>query len=129
MEDKRLERLYDYTKFHIGLYMTLGAGLVALIAAAADDKSVLRGLVVHPRLLGAAVILMTIAGLAGGIIASSLTQCESFCRFWTEKQGPWSWPLLPGKYWTWVEHTAFWAALLLAASSLLGGKVVTLLSS
>jgi hypothetical protein len=40
MEDKQLERLYDYTKFHIGIYLSSGGGLAALISAAAQhDKA------------------------------------------------------------------------------------------
>jgi len=31
VEDKRLERLYDYTKFHIGIYLSAAAGVAALL--------------------------------------------------------------------------------------------------
>ena len=85
MSDERVARLFDYTKFHIGLYMTLGAGLVAVVAAAADEKSVLRALVSYPKLLAGSVFLMFVAGAAGGVIASSLTQVTTFDDFWTKR--------------------------------------------
>lgn len=127
MEDRRLERLFDYTKFHIGLYMTVGTGLVGLIAAAGDEKSPFRHAIAHPWFLVIAALLMALAGLAGGIIASSTTQCESFQDFWTRQQGPWGFEWMAGKYWTWVEHTAFWASLALIAGSVWGGNVRQLL--
>jgi hypothetical protein len=30
-DDKRLDRLFEYTKFHIGIYLSAGAGLLALL--------------------------------------------------------------------------------------------------
>jgi hypothetical protein len=37
-DDKRLERLDDCTKFHIGLYLSAAAGLTGLISAVASGK-------------------------------------------------------------------------------------------
>jgi len=128
MEDKRIERLFEYTKFHIGLYMTVGAGLVALIAGAADVNSVFHGIVANPKLLIISVLFMATAGLAGGVIASSLTQINSFDEFWTKRQGPWSLTICVGKYWTWIEHTAFWSSIIFAAASLLGGNIYLFIS-
>ena len=73
MEDRRLERLFDYTTCHLARYMTLGSGVIALVAGAAEKEALLRSPVAHPRLLAVAVILVAIAGLAGGVIASSRT--------------------------------------------------------
>jgi hypothetical protein len=118
-EDKRIDRLLDYTKFHIGLYLTLGAGFAGVLAVPKD--SVFSGMLQQPRLMIWAVLCMAVAGLAGGVIASTLTHVSSFSAFWNNRQGPWSLAMIRGKYWTWIEHSAFWLSLLLAAASLLGG--------
>jgi len=34
LDDKRLDRLFKYTKFHIGIYLSAGGGLVALLGSA-----------------------------------------------------------------------------------------------
>ena len=38
MEDKRLDRLFEYTKFHIGIYLSAASGLVALIGLSAKPE-------------------------------------------------------------------------------------------
>ena len=124
-DDKRLDRLLDYTKFHIGIYISAGGGLVALLASAATAQSpdaqltFLKGLVVKPWALALACLLMGVAGASGGVIASCCTQCQTFDELWIRKQGPHTRKWLPGKFWALLEHSAFWSSFLLAAYSVL----------
>ena len=113
---KSLDRLFDYTKFHIGLYLTLTASYVAVASVKTGDNLYFS---IRPCLFWPAVAFFVVAGVAGGVIASSITQTKarSTERFLSETLGPWSTKLLSARTWTWIEHTAFWAALLLALFS------------
>ena len=117
-QQKSLEMLFDYTKFHIGLYLTLTASYIA--AAALKIREGVH-LPLEPRLVVPAVICFMLAGLAGGVIASSITQTEtrSSKAFLSEQIGPWDVKALRLKalHWTGIEHTAFWLGLVLAALS------------
>jgi hypothetical protein len=62
---------------------------------------------------------MALAGLAGGVVTSGLTQVHSFDDFWLKKHGPFNWELMPGQWWARLEHGAFWASLAVGALSLL----------
>ena len=68
-----------------------------------------------------AVIAFMLAGLAGGVIASSITQKVggSSLDFLEERIGFWDWKQLhfPGRIWTYIEHTSFWIGLVCAALS------------
>jgi hypothetical protein len=112
---KSLELLFDYTKFHIGVYLTLAASYIT-IATSDIGPTVKR----CPAYI--ATLLFALAGLAGGVITSSITQCEcgSSAVFLKQQIGPWAFDALTMEalYWTWVEHTAFWAGLAVALFSL-----------
>ena len=110
-EDKRLERLFDYTKWHIGIYLSIGGGTVALLASE-KSKQVISFLVGSKALLGISLFLMVVAGAAGGVIASSITTCKTFEEFWDKPQGPVEWKPMRGRYWPKVEHLSFWASLI-----------------
>ena len=114
---KSLDRLFDYTKFHIGLYLTLTASYVAVASIKGQDSKLM--LELAPTWFWAAVLCFMLAGLAGGVIASSVTQtaARSTASFLTEEIGPWSLKLLQARTWTWIEHTAFWAGLVFALLS------------
>jgi hypothetical protein len=118
-DDKRLERLYDYTKFHIGIYLSAAAALASLLSAAAPkDASTpslpafFLDLVGSPQLLFASLLLMILAGAAGGIVATSITESRTFDDFWTKKQGPFGIYFLTGRKWVSAEHGCFWLSLL-----------------
>ena len=125
-EDKRLERLYDYTKFHIGIYLSAASGLAALIASIANDKAgtLLVDLVGSPLFLGMALLFMVLAGAAGGVVATSVTESRSFDEFWGQPQGPaWcKWPRPDGRKWVAVEHIFFWLSLLCLLIALLSKR-------
>jgi len=115
---KSLELLFDYTKFHIGLYLTLTASYIAATSVKVHESLLLK---IDARLFWPAVICFMVAGLAGGIVASSITQthARSSGQFLEENIGPWEikWLHFKTRYWTWIEHTAFWISLGIAAVS------------
>jgi hypothetical protein len=124
-DDGRLNRLLDYTKFHIGIYLAAAGGMISIIAAAkGEEHRYLQSLIVHPWALSVAVLLMGAAGAAGGIIASTSTQCVAFEELWNSRQGPHTLKILTGRQWALVEHGCFWASFLLAASSVLWTRSV-----
>jgi hypothetical protein len=114
---KSLELLFDYTKFHIGLYLTLASVYVGAASVKVGERTLLE---VNRFFLWPAVISIAIAGFAGGVVASSITQCEcsSAAEFLELDIGPlWGewWPAL---YWTRIEHVAFWVGIISALLSL-----------
>ena len=117
-KQKSLELLYDYTKFHIGVYLTISGVYVTAAFASLDGHPVLP---LNLYFLGPAVLFTMIAGFAGGVIVSSLTQWHSGSAldFLNSKIGPWDIERLRymARHWTYVEHTAFWIGLFAAGSS------------
>ncbi len=103
------------TKFHIGLYLTLTASYITLATSKVGGKLPQ----LHPWLAAFAVVAFLIAGLAGGVIASSITQCEcaSAAEFLKRELGPWSTRVFTGLHWTYIEHTFFWIGIGLAVLS------------
>lgn len=122
---KSLELLYDYTKFHIGVYLSMGSALIALMALRRGEPGVLI-FPVHKPLLMAAVAAIAFAGCAGGVIVSSITQstADSSQDFLDSPIGPWRWKRarLPGLVWTEIEHSAFWIGLALAVLAVAFGN-------
>jgi hypothetical protein len=113
-EDKRLERLYDYTKFHIGIYLSSASGLVAVIGSLANDKGgeFLVALVGSPIALGFSLFFMIAAGACGGVVATAVTESKTFEEFWNSSQGPSWWRTGPkGSRWVGAEHFFFWLSL------------------
>ena len=103
--DDQLKLLMDYTKFHIGVYLSFGIASVAMVRFAdvrIDD-------------LKLSLMLLVVAGAAGGVIGSSIPEYKTWAEFTRSKLGALGIPLLP--YWAWakIEHVAFWAALVLGA--------------
>jgi len=107
--DPRLERLYDYTKFHIGIYL-LAAGAMVTIAGSAELRSFFSSLMQNRLLLWGAIGAMGIAGAAGGVIASTCAISGTLEEVWDSRIGPWRLRIMPGRRWAALEHTAFWAS-------------------
>lgn len=121
-DDKQLERLYDYTKFHIGIYLGFAGGIVGLISTAAEGPAKIEfitSLVGCPSFLWLSLLTMFIAGVAGAIVATSTIECKTYAEFTNEAQGAFGWEYLNGKQWVSIEHGAFWISLLFFASSIL----------
>jgi hypothetical protein len=115
MEDAQLERLYDYTKFHIGIYLSAAGGLAALIAVAADgaaQQKFVAGLVGAPWALGVAFVCVAIAGVSGAIVATSTIESSTYIDFLSSKQGAYGIEPFSGKTWVTLEHGFFWLSLL-----------------
>ena len=89
-KQKSLDTLFDYTKFHIGLYLTLTASYLTAKSANIGGEPVLS---LNPWLAWPAVAAFMLAGLAGGVIASSITQRVggSSIEFLADPIGPWDW--------------------------------------
>src|SRR6267143_1290387 len=114
---KKLELLYDHTKFHIGLSLVLTSAYITLATSKIGRKDTLPML--HPALAWTAVALFLVAGIAAGVIASSVIQSRSNGAddFLRAKIGPWDTALLPGKVWVHIEHSSFWLAVICAVLS------------
>jgi len=95
---KKLELLYDHTKFHIGLSLILTSAYITLVTSKIGRKDVLP--VLHPTLAWIAVALFMVAGIAAGVIASSVIQSKSNGAddFLRAKIGPWDTALLPRSF-------------------------------
>jgi hypothetical protein len=119
MEIEQVKQIYDYTKFHIGLYFTLLTGLVALVTLSKKQNFEQSG-----KVLLAIILLLLVGGVAGALVASRIVygpwtkecfdlQASGFWRKW-EKQ------LTRNSWWSWadvclvIEHYAFWIALFVA---------------
>ena len=72
---KSLELLYDYTKFHIGFYLTIASGFITVASLKKGEGFVLE-LREYPVRL--AMLFFVVAGIAGGVIVSSITQCFGY---------------------------------------------------
>jgi hypothetical protein len=120
MEDQRLKTLFNYTKFHIGLYATLITGLFGVIAYANEHKD----LKVPAHFLTYAkcvAVLILVAGAAGGAIASNIADYidyESFSKASLNVFGVRA-RFLNYRVFAHIEHAAFWSAVLLSAYTFL----------
>jgi hypothetical protein len=112
--DEQLKTLFDYTKFHIGMYTTLVAAIVGVFA---NDSWAHDYAKMTPFIMGT-VVCFLIAGAAGGLIASAIPFYSSFNDFENAKLGPWRMQWIPAIICTHVEHTAFWAGCAIAAAGL-----------
>jgi hypothetical protein len=110
--DEQLKTLFDYTKFHIGIYITIGTALVAALAF--DQTNNVHFSLGHCARIGfqIALGLQGLAGLGGGIICTHLIRYTTFKAF-SEKQtigfG------LSFCFWEKFEHYSFWLSIAIAA--------------
>lgn len=122
-EDKQLARLYDYTKFHIGIYLSFAGGIAALLGTENTGWFISNLVEPNKEPLYWALSLMILAGMCGGVVASSTIECASFSDHWDKPQGPRCLPILAlkGKYWAALEHGFFWLSLLVLAHTVAVG--------
>jgi hypothetical protein len=113
-EVKQLERLYDYTKFHIGIYLSAAGGLAGLISAAANSetgapfRAALSG---APKAIVLGFVFMVLAGMCGACVATSAIECATYQDFVSNRQGAFGITLFRGKTWVRLEHGFFWMSL------------------
>src|SRR5687768_5409213 len=105
--NERLAALYDYTKFHIGFYITLYSAIVALVEL--DDLRHYPSL-----LLKTAALFLALAGMAGGIICTNipLHGNDDVREFYARSIGPWESQGLEARSVVRFEHSCFWVAVL-----------------
>ena len=126
-EDKRIERLYDYTKFHIGIYLSAAGALASLISVLSTKDTQLPVVLRHvrfPWLLGLSFLAMMLAGVAGAIVATSAIQCAAYDDFVEMPQGAFGCTPFTGKTWTSIEHGAFWFSLVSLAVAVFSSRQV-----
>jgi hypothetical protein len=116
METKadQLKLLMDYTLFHIGLYTTLISALLAL--AHFSGKRTEHQLRICISLT---VICFSIAGAAGGAIASNIPNYSTFLEFDRERLKVFGFYTMPYRYWGHVEHAAFWFGFIITVGGFL----------
>jgi len=121
---EQLKLLYDYTKFHIGLYGTLIAGFIGILTFGGKDFSP-----TSINALKVVIFLLLIAAMSGGVVASSVVDVyqnygmwkteTSLETFWTTEIGPFKLKWMKAKFWWLIEHTAFWIAVLIVVGGFL----------
>ena len=110
--DEQLKHLFDYTKFHIGMYTTLVAGIIGVFSNDLLKKPYVEFL----PFITASVVLFLFAGMFGGLVASSIPYHKTFDEFMSSNLGPWG----GGKFrinartCTHLEHTCFWFGSLIS---------------
>lgn len=103
-------RLFEYTKFHVGLYASLVFGTVALLSI---GKSAGLGEPLVLYLATYAVGAWVVAGFCGGTILGNLVEFEGpLCCFRAERWGLGK--KVPGRVWESIEHISFWIGVLSA---------------
>ena len=114
-QDEKLGRLYDYTKFHIGLYATLVTGLLALMSIGAGSLSSAYRL---PVILMA--VLFLLAGACGGIVSVNTFRHSSYRGLMRAQAVAYGKPLrwTVERYAQW-EHRFFWAGIVVGLLSVI----------
>jgi hypothetical protein len=122
---ERLKLLYDYEKFHIGLYGAMIAGVIAILKEWPPR---------HPCMVWAlvlAIVCLLVAAICGAILASSVIDVYgnyklwnsqtsiSLNSFWTQRIGPYKWGWCKARTCWSVGHTAFWIAVFLTVGTFL----------
>jgi hypothetical protein len=97
---EQLKVLMDYTKFHIGVYVSLVSAAVALTRVQSSSSAFLS--------LKIAMVCFVIAGIAGGVIAGNIPLYHEWQDFYEARIGPWGTRLFRFRHWAHIEHTAFW---------------------
>jgi hypothetical protein len=121
LDAKSLDLLFEYTKFHIGAYLTLAASYITVASLKKGEQFALP---INGWCAFFAMLLFMTAGVAGGVIISTITQCYGVaCKNTMEllgmSIGPWNGKLIAtdGQSWVYIEHTSFWLGLVFAIVS------------
>jgi hypothetical protein len=125
---ERLKLLYDYEKFHIGLYGAMITGFIAILSVWGKEFHWSLKLV-----LALAIVSLLVAAICGAVLASSVIDIydthkhwgiggnseADLTSFWTTKLGPYNVKLWKAHEWWRVGHTAFWLAVILVVGAFL----------
>lgn len=108
------------------LYLTLGGSYITIASLRVKDAPIIS---LNQGWTWLAIVAFMVAGLAGGIIASTISQrygneSKSAAAFLTERMGPSGFRCLEftARTWTIIEHYAFWIGLVFAVLSFSCGK-------
>jgi hypothetical protein len=117
-ELKSLELLFDYTKFHIGVYLTLTASYITLATAKIQGCDAFLPKI-HEFSAWVAITLFVIAGIGGGMVASNIpvSGCHSAPEYMKMRLKFWWWKTIPATAWVSIEHGAFWLGIGAAITS------------
>lgn len=112
---EKVKFLYDYSKFHAGLYSAI---VVVLIAGLTSNTSILKANATLNRNVLFAIGLYAIAGFISGLVLSNLvhyTEVETFrsARLWI-----WRLQTFRYSYWVAIQYVCFWVASILIVGSL-----------
>ena len=102
---EQLKLLFEYTKFHIGLYSTI----IALIVGGIRFKVFILEKACVASFIVIALFFLVFAGFAGGVIAGNIPTYSSIVKFRKTKIGPkkyWT-----GEQWEEIEHVVFWVGV------------------
>ena len=102
----QLKLLMDYTKFHLGIYISLFTVSVAYVATRQPSQEL--------GVVKAAMLCFLIAGVGGATIGSNIPYFEHFEALQKARIGPWRLRLLPYESWSSIEHAAFWLGIMIA---------------
>jgi hypothetical protein len=105
---EQLKLLMDYTKFHIGIYITLCTGLIAVLSV----DNLKDYFVPFQPYLFATLVLFAIAAAFGGLVGSSLPMFNTYEEFKDAKLGPFNAKWIPAQWCTHLEHLFFWLGAL-----------------
>lgn len=113
-DDPQLSRLFNYTVFHIGVYIPTGALYLSIVSSEKLQKQ----LDVAPcwGMSLAVVLLLVAAGVSGAIICTNSIEKRTFREVFFRPIGIWFLPkklYVDGKIWARIEHLSFWAAIFL----------------
>jgi hypothetical protein len=117
LEYEKIKLLFDYTKFHFGLYTSIGTIVVAGYSAK----------VIHFEEVALCIgmLCIAVAGLAAGTITSTLPECSTLKEFYDKEHGIWlfqriarHWRGWRGEEWTRIEHIAFWLGIISLVTSI-----------
>ena len=105
---ENLKLLFEYTKFHIGLYATLVGAAITLTQLLKDTPMVRDG----GGLLRLGIVFWIISAIAGGTIAGNIPDFRTLKDFRCQYFGPLNIPLLKGSGWESLEHVSFWLGVI-----------------
>ena len=121
LDRDQLQMLYDYTKFHVGLYATLNGSYLAFVSST-WGKHIIEG---QFAAVCAATILLVAAGICGGLIASSAPFATGMDQFLNAKLAPFVNQAqkcgLPCRWVIQLEHMFFWSGVAVALTTIVTG--------
>ena len=113
----QLDLLFKYQTFHIGIYVTLGTGIIGAIVLKKQefDKTG-----VNPLPLSLAIISLLIAGMCGGFVVAKIPDFSEYAKFMESNvdfsiEGLFKINLGKPRFWESLEHLFFWISMVLMA--------------